>query len=59
MQKKETTLLDKIIAQGEDQFWTFSPKDTATNGYFKRADIKILLTAEQRYVKFVWGNQRS
>jgi SecD/SecF fusion protein len=35
----------------------FSLKDTATvNGYFKRADIKILLTAEQRYAKFVWEN---
>jgi SecD/SecF fusion protein len=43
------------LLKEEDQFWT-SPKDTATvNGYFKRADIKILLTAEQRYAKFVWG----
>jgi SecD/SecF fusion protein len=35
----------------EDQFLDFSLKDTATvNGYFKRADIKILLAADQRYV---------
>jgi SecD/SecF fusion protein len=60
MPKKETTLLDKIIAQGGGPVLDFSPKDTATvNGYFKRADIKILLTAEQRYAKFVWENQRS
>jgi SecD/SecF fusion protein len=36
--------------QGGGPVLDFSPKDTATvNGYFKRADIKILLTAEQRY----------
>jgi SecD/SecF fusion protein len=55
--KGNNPLLDKIIAQGGGPvLGLFSPKDTATvNGYFKRADIKILLTAEQRYAKFVWG----
>ena len=56
-QKGNNPLLDKIIAQGGGPvLGLFSPKDTATvNGYFKRADIKILLGADQRYVKFVWG----
>jgi SecD/SecF fusion protein len=33
---------------------TFLQKNCYRYGYFKRADIKILLTAEQRYAKFVW-----
>ena len=55
--KGNNPLLDKIIAQGGGPvLGLFSPKDTATvNAYFKRADIKILLTADQRYAKFVWG----
>ncbi len=54
-------LLDKIIAQGGGPvLGLFSPKDTAVvNGYLKRADIKILLPAELRYVKFVWGKLTS
>ncbi|MNX61877.1 bifunctional preprotein translocase subunit SecD/SecF [compost metagenome] len=50
-------LLDKIVAQGGGPvLGLFSPKDTAVvNGYLKRADIRILLAADQRYAKFVWG----
>ncbi|MFT5252838.1 MAG: SecD/SecF fusion protein, partial [Flavobacteriales bacterium] len=46
--KGNNPLLDKIIAQGGGPvLGLFSPKDTATvNGYFKRADIRILLTAD-------------
>jgi len=55
--KGNNPLLDKMLGQGGGPvLGLFSPKDTATiNGYFKRADIKILLPAELRYVKFVWG----
>ena len=55
--KGNNPLLDKIIAQGGGPvLGLFSPKDTATvNAYFKRADIRILLGADQRYAKFVWG----
>ena len=57
VQKGNNPLFDKIVAQGGGPvLGMFLPKDTATvNGYLKRADIKILLPAEQRYVKFVWG----
>ncbi len=55
--KGNNPLLDKIIAQGGGPvLGLFSPKDTAViNGYFKRADIRILLAGDQRYAKFVWG----
>jgi len=55
--KGNNPLLDKILAQGGGPVLAlFSPKDTATiNGYLKRADIRILLSPEQRYAKFVWG----
>lgn len=55
--KGNNPLLDKIIAQGGGPvLGVFSPKDTAiVNGYLKRADIRVLLPAEQRYAKFVWG----
>jgi len=55
--KGNNPLFDKIIAQGGGPvLGLFSPKDTATiNGYFKRQDIKNLLSADQRYAKFVWG----
>lgn len=57
--KGNNPLFDKIIAQGGGPvLGLFSPKDTAViNGYLKRSDIKILLPAEQRYVKFVWGKE--
>lgn len=57
--KGKNPLFDKLIGggqQGSPVLGYFSLKDTATiNGYFKRDDIKSLLPAEQRYVKFVWG----
>ncbi|MEO8254425.1 MAG: protein translocase subunit SecDF [Flavobacterium sp.] len=55
--KGNNPLLDKMVGQGGGPvLGLFSPKDTAViNGYFKRQDIKILLPAELRYVKFVWG----
>ena len=55
--KGNNPLFDKIIAQGGGPvLGLFSPKDTAViNGYLKRADIRILLAADQRYAKFVWG----
>jgi SecD/SecF fusion protein len=55
--KGNNPLLDKIIAQGGGPvLGLFSPKDTATvNGYFKRQDVRNLLSADQRYVKFLWG----
>jgi SecD/SecF fusion protein len=55
--KGNNPLFDKIIGQGGGPvLGLFSPKDTATvNGYLKRADIRILLAADQRYAKFVWG----
>ena len=55
--KGNNPLFDKIIAQGGGPvLGLFSPKDTAViNGYLKRSDIRILLPAEQRYAKFVWG----
>jgi len=50
-------LLDKILQQGGGPvLGLFSPKDTAVvGGYLRRADIRILLTPEQRYARFVWG----
>jgi SecD/SecF fusion protein len=56
--KGNNPLLDKIIAQGGGPvLGLFSPKDTATvNGYFKRQEVRNLLSADQRYVKFLWEN---
>jgi SecD/SecF fusion protein len=53
-------LLDKIIAQGGGPvLGLFSPKDTATvNGYFKRQEVRNLLSADQRYVK-LWENDNN
>ncbi|OIQ17319.1 MAG: protein translocase subunit SecDF [Flavobacterium sp. MedPE-SWcel] len=35
-----------------------SIKDTAkVNSWFKRSDIRSLLTGEQRYIKFAWGKE--
>jgi SecD/SecF fusion protein len=55
--KGNNPLLDKMIGQGGGPvLGLFSPKDTAVvSGYLKRADIRILLAADQRYAKFVWG----
>jgi SecD/SecF fusion protein len=55
--KGNNPLLDKIIGQGGGPvLGLFAPKDTAVvGGYLRRADIRILLAADQRYAKFVWG----
>jgi len=55
--KGNNPIIDKIVAQGGGPvLGLFSPKDTATiNSYFKRPDIRILLSGDQRYAKFVWG----
>ena len=50
-------LLDKFVSQGGGPVLAVvDPKDTsAINGYLKRQDIRILLPADKRYAKFVWG----
>jgi SecD/SecF fusion protein len=55
--KGNNPLLDKIIQQGGGAvLGMFEPKDSAVvGGYLRRADIRVLLTANQRYAKFVWG----
>lgn len=61
--KKDSTavvknpLFDKFVGQGGGPVLAVvAPKDTAViNGYLKRQDIRNLLSAEQRYAKFVWG----
>ena len=55
--KGKNPLFDKIIGSGGGPVLAlFSPKDTAVvGGYLRRADIRILLAADQRYAKFVWG----
>jgi SecD/SecF fusion protein len=55
--KENNPLLGKIIGQGGGPvLGIFNTKDTATvNGYFKRADIRLLLQGDQRFAKLVWG----
>jgi SecD/SecF fusion protein len=55
--KGNNPLLDKIIQQGGGPvLGMFSPKDTAVvGGYLRRADIRILLAADQKFARFVWG----
>ena len=55
--KGNNPILDKIIGQGGGPvLGLFSPKDTAVvGGYLRRADIRVLLAADQRYARFVWG----
>jgi len=55
--KGNNPILDKIIQQGGGPvLGMFSPKDTAVvGGYLRRADIRVLLAADQRYARFVWG----
>ncbi len=59
--KGQNPLLDKFVSQGGGPVLAVvSPKDTAViNGYLKRQDIKILLPADKRYAKFVWGKPSS
>ncbi len=54
-------IIDKIIAGGGGPVLAqFSPKDTAVIGsYLRRADIRVLLSPEQHYAKFVWGKPNS
>ncbi len=57
--KGNNPLLDLVVGggqQGSPVLAYFNPKDTAkVNGYLKRDDIRSLLPAEQRYVRFAWG----
>lgn len=54
-------IVSKFIAQGGGPvLGVVEPKDTAAiNGYLKRPDIKLLLPADKRYAKFVWGKPSS
>ncbi|WP_309641403.1 protein translocase subunit SecDF [Flavobacterium sp.] len=55
--KGQNPLLDKFVSQGGGAILAVvDPKDTAAiNTYLKRQDIKVLLPADKRYAKFVWG----
>ncbi|TDO69786.1 protein translocase subunit secF /protein translocase subunit secD [Flavobacterium chryseum] len=55
--KGNNPLFDKILGQGGGPvLGYFAPKDTAVvNSYLKRADIRVLLAADQHYAKFVWS----
>ena len=55
--KGKNPLLDKFVSQGGGPvLGVVSVKDTAKiNSYFKRADIRALIPADKRFVKFVWG----
>ncbi|WP_140485097.1 protein translocase subunit SecDF [Flavobacterium sp. GSA192] len=54
--KGNNPLFDKMLSQSGGGLGFYAPKDTAViNGYLKRADIKVLLSPDQRYAKFVWG----
>ncbi|RZJ65095.1 MAG: protein translocase subunit SecDF [Flavobacterium sp.] len=50
-------LFEKIVSGGGGPMIVMvAPKDTAAiNGYFKRQDIRLLLPADKRFAKFVWG----
>ena len=50
-------ILDKFVAQGGGPvLGIVAAKDTAKiNSYFKRPEIKALIPADKRFVKFVWG----
>ena len=55
--KGSNPLLDKFVSPGGGPvLGVVEPKDTAViNSYFKRQDIRVLLPADKRYAKFVWG----
>ncbi|WP_430613358.1 protein translocase subunit SecDF [Flavobacterium sp. JP2137] len=58
--KKEVNpLLDHMVMgsqAGSPILGFFQTKDTVKiNGYLKRADIRSLLSADQRYARFAWG----
>lgn len=50
-------IVDKIVSQGGGPMLVLvAPKDTAAiNTYLKRPDIRLLLPADKRFAKFVWG----
>ena len=53
-------IVSKFIGQrGGPVLGVFAPKDTAAiNSYLKRQDIRVLLPADKRYAKFVWGKPK-
>ncbi|UPT69768.1 MAG: protein translocase subunit SecDF [Flavobacterium sp. JAD_PAG50586_2] len=55
--KGDNPLFDRFISQGGGPVLVVaSPKDTAViNSYLKRPEVRNLLPADKRYVKFVWG----
>ncbi|HMK05928.1 MAG TPA: protein translocase subunit SecDF [Flavobacterium sp.] len=54
-------LRDKFVSGGGGAvLGVVNTKDTAViNGWLKRADIKLLMPADKRYAKFVWGKPSS
>ena len=52
--------MSKFVGQrGGPVLGVFASKDTAEiNGYLKRQDIRVLLPADKRYVKFAWGKSK-
>ena len=50
-------LLDKFVSQGGGPvLGIVATKDTAKiNAYFKRPEVRALIPADKRFVKFVWG----
>nr|WP_294936211.1 protein translocase subunit SecDF [uncultured Flavobacterium sp.] len=59
VKKGNNPLLDLVKGggqQGGPVLAYFNPKDTAkVNAYLGRADVRALLPAEQRFVRFAWG----
>jgi SecD/SecF fusion protein len=57
--KGNNPLFDKIqLSPGGPIIGMVSTKDTAkVNSYLNRADIRALIPAEQRYVRFAWGKE--
>ncbi len=55
--KGSNPLLDKFVSQGGGPvLGIVSVKDTAKiKSYFNRADVRALIPADKRFVKFVWG----
>ena len=55
--KGKNPLFDKFVAQGGGPVIAIvNTKDTAViNGYLKRQEIRAMVPADKRYVKFVWG----
>jgi SecD/SecF fusion protein len=53
-------IVSKFVGQrGGPVLGVFAPKDTAAiNSYLKRQDIRVLLPADKRYAKFVWGKPK-